>query len=39
VTPVYDKVSVIFVITKDALKKTQELGYQMLEHAGVSYQS
>ena len=39
VTPVYDKVSVIFIITKDALKKTQELGYQMLEHAGVSYQS
>ncbi len=39
VIPVYDKVSVVFVITKDALKKTEELGYQMLEHAGIAYQS
>lgn len=39
VTPVYDKVSVIFIVTKDALKKTQELGYQVLEHTGIAYQS
>lgn len=39
VAPVYDKASVIFVVTKDALKKTEELGYQMLEHAGIAYQS
>ncbi len=39
VTPVYGKVSVVFVITKDALKKTEELGHQILEHVGVTYQS
>ncbi len=39
VAPVYDKVSVVFIVTKDALKKTEELGYQMLEHVGIAYQS
>lgn len=38
-TPVYDKVSVVFIITKDVLKKMQESGYQILEHAGITYQS
>jgi hypothetical protein len=35
--PVYDKVSVIFLITKEALKKSQELGFQVLDQVGITY--
>jgi len=36
--PVYDKVSVIFVVTKKSLGKSQESGYRILEQAGITYQ-
>jgi len=38
VTPVYDGVSVIFVMTKKSLRKSQELGYRILEQVGITYQ-
>jgi hypothetical protein len=39
VIPVYDRVSVVFLITKEALKKSQELGLQILGQVGIAYQS
>jgi hypothetical protein len=38
VVPVYDKVSVIFVVTKKSLGKSQESGYRILEQVGITYQ-
>lgn len=38
-TPVYDGVSVIFLITKPSLKHVQEAGFQILNQVGVTYQS
>lgn len=37
--PTYKDVSVIFIITKEDLKKTQELGFRILEQVGITYQS
>jgi hypothetical protein len=37
--PVYDGVSVVFLITKKALKKSQELGFPILRQVGITYQS
>ncbi len=39
VTPIYKDVSVVFLITKTILKKTQESGFRILELAGITYQS
>jgi len=39
VTPVYDGVSVIFLITKPSLKHVQEAGFQILNQVGLAYQS
>lgn len=38
-TPVYDGVSVIFLITKPVLRQIQKTGLQMLNYVGVTYQS
>ena len=37
--PNYHDVSVVFVMTKDVLKKTQVSGFQVLEQVGMTYQS
>jgi hypothetical protein len=37
--PAYDKISVIFLITREGLKKNQELGFQILDQVGLTYQS
>jgi hypothetical protein len=39
VTPVYKDVTVVYVLTKTALKKTQESGFGILELAGITYQA
>lgn len=39
VIPIYKDVSVIFLITKETLKKTQESGFRILEQVGITYQS
>lgn len=39
VTPVYKDVTVVYVLTKTALKKTQESGFRILELAGITYQT
>jgi len=39
VTPSYKDVSVIFIMTKGALTKTQESGFRILEQVGITYQS
>jgi hypothetical protein len=39
VVPSYKEVSVIFLITKDVLKKAQEAGFTLLEKVGITYQS
>lgn len=39
VTPVYKDVTVVYVLTKTALKKTQESGFRILELAGITYQA
>jgi hypothetical protein len=39
ITPVYNDVTVVYVLTKAALKKTQESGFRILEIAGITYQS
>lgn len=39
VIPIYKDVSIIFIITKETLKKTQELGFRILEQVGITYQS
>lgn len=37
--PKYRDISVIFVITRDVLRKAQESGFQVLEQVGMTYQS
>lgn len=37
--PAYKDVSVIYVLTKTAIKKTQESNFRILEIAGITYQS
>ncbi len=39
VIPCYKDVSVIFLTTKDTLKKAQEAGFILLEQVGITYQS
>lgn len=39
IIPKYQDVSVVFVMTKDVLKKTQASGFQVLEQVGITYQS
>jgi len=39
VTPAYKDVTVVYVLTKAALEKTQESGFRILEIAGITYQS
>ena len=39
VTPSYKDVAVVFLITKDTLKKAQEAGFMLLEQVGITYQS
>lgn len=39
VVPTYKDVSVVYVLTKTALKKTQKSGFRILELAGITYQS
>lgn len=39
VIPIYKDVSIIFIITKETLKKTQEFGFRILEQVGITYQS
>lgn len=39
VTPVYNGVSVVLLITKSSLKQIQEAEFQILNHVGVTYQS
>jgi len=39
VVPTYNDVSVVYLLTKAALKKTQESGFRILEIAGITYQS
>lgn len=38
-TPIYDKVSIVFLITKDDLKKNNESGFLLLNQVGLTYQS
>lgn len=39
VTPSYKDVAVVFLITKDTLKKVQETGFMLLEQVGITYQN
>ena len=39
VIPTYQGVSIIFIITKEALRKTQESGFHILEQVGMTYQN
>lgn len=39
VIPIYKDVSIIFIVTKETLKKTQESGFRILEQVGITYQS
>lgn len=39
VIPTYKDVSIIFIITKETLKKTQESGFHVLEQVGMTYQN
>jgi hypothetical protein len=39
VIPIYKNVSVIFIITKETLKKIQESGFHILEQVGITYQN
>lgn len=39
VIPIYKDVAVVFLITKDALKKVQETGFMLLEQVGITYQN
>lgn len=39
VIPIYRDVSIIFIITKEILKRTQESGFRILEQVGITYQS
>jgi len=37
--PIYDGVSIVLLITKEALRKSRELGFQILRQVGITYQS
>lgn len=39
VTPSYKDVTIIFLITKEVLKKAREAGFMLLEKVGITYQS
>jgi len=39
VIPTYQGVSIIFIITRESLGKTQASGFRLLEQVGISYQS
>lgn len=39
VSPNYDIASIILVITKEALKKSQKSGFEIREQVGITYQS
>lgn len=39
VIPIYKDISIIFIVTKETLKKTQESGFRILEQVGITYQS
>lgn len=39
ISPIYKDVAILFVITKDTLKKVQESGFSLLEQVGMAYQS
>lgn len=39
ISPVYKNVAIVFVITKDTLKKVQEAGFNLLEQVGMAYRS
>ncbi len=39
VTPSYKDVIVVFLMTKDTLKKAQEVGFMLLEQVGITYQN
>lgn len=39
VVPSYKDVSVVFLMTKDTLKKSQDAGFMLLEQVGITYQS
>lgn len=39
VMPSYKDVTIIFLITKEVLKKAQEAGFMLLEKVGITYQS
>lgn len=39
VVPAYEGISMVFLITKQALKHVQESGFQILESVGITYQS
>lgn len=37
--PIYTNVSIVFVVTKDMLKKIHEEGFSLLDKVGLTYQS
>lgn len=39
ISPVYTNVAIVFLVTKDTLKKVQEAGFSLLEQVGMAYQS
>lgn len=39
VIPIYKDTSIIFIITKETLKKIQKSGFRILEQVGITYQS
>ncbi len=39
VIPVYKDVTIVYVLTKAAIEKTQESGFRILEIAGITYQA
>lgn len=39
IDPIYKGVSIVFVMTHEALRKTQKSGFSILENVGLTYQS
>jgi len=39
VIPAYEGISIVFLITKQALRHVQEAGFQILDSVGITYQS
>lgn len=39
ISPLYNNVSVVFLVTKDTLLHIQNQGFQLLENVGIAYQS